>query len=216
MKYLVTLSAIFIAIVSFSISAQDTGFKNMGFFITSVGVGKGGDLGGLAGADAHCQKLAESAGAGHRTWHAYLSTEKDGARGEHARRRIGNGPWYNARGTLIAVDQNDLHLYNKTVTKYNALDEHGNLVNGVGDKPNRHDILTGTMEDGTAFFPDDKDHTCNSWTSSSSEGSAMVGHHDRIGGGNPSWNSTHPSRGCSQENLQATGGNGLFYCFAAD
>ncbi len=186
----------------------------MSFFITSAGIGNGGDLGGLEGADAHCQSLAEVAGAGDRTWRAYLSTEADDARGDSARSRIGIGPWYNALGELIASDLDQLHL-SPNIVKRTALDENGNLVNGRGDTPNEHDILTGTQADGTAFFPDDVDHTCSNWTSSG-EGSAQVGHHDRHGGGNTSWNAAHPTRGCSQEALQGTGGAGLFYCFAAD
>jgi len=186
----------------------------MGFFITSVGMGKGGDLGGLEGADAHCQKLATAAGAGNRTWRAYLSTEEKDKRGVFARQRIGIGPWYNALGELIAQDLDQLHI-NPNVFKRTAVDEKGQPVKGRFDKPNEHDMLTGTQEDGTAYFPDEADHTCNNWTSSG-EGSAQVGHHDRHGGGNTSWNSAHASRGCSQENLQGTGGAGLFYCFAAD
>lgn len=189
--------------------------RPMGFFVTSVGMGKGGDLGGLKGADAHCKKLATAAGAGNRDWRAYLSTEEDGKRGVFARYRIGNGPWYNAHGVLIGSNPTDLHLYNKTITRETALDENGNRIKGRFDKPNEHDILTGSMEDGTAFFPDEKDHTCSNWTSSD-KGSAQVGHHDRHGGGNPSWNSAHASRGCSQTNLTKTGGAGYFYCFAAD
>lgn len=192
--------------------AQDNA---MSFFVTSVGTGKGGDLGGLGGADAHCLKLATAAGAGKRQWRAYLSTEAEGNRGISARDRIGKGPWYNAKGVLIAKHLTELHLYNKTILKETALDEKGELVNGRGDKPNRHDILTGSMDDGTAFFPDDKDDTCNNWTSSD-EGSAQVGHHDRHGGGNTSWTAAHASRGCSMEALAKTGGSGLFYCFAAD
>ncbi len=197
---------------SFAVSAAD---RPMGFFITSVGVGKGGDLGGLEGADAHCQKLAEAAGAGDRSWKAYLSTEEADKRGVSARNRIGQGPWYNAHGILIGSNPNDLHLYNKSITLETALDENGNRVKGRGDKPNEHDILTGTQADGMAYFPDESDHTCNNWTSSD-EGSAQVGHHDRHGGGNLSWNSAHASRGCSQEALKRTGGAGLFYCFASD
>jgi len=192
--------------------AKDT---PMGFFVTSVGSGKGGDLGGLEGADAHCKALATTVEAGDRNWKAYLSTEADGKRGVSARDRIGNGPWYNAKGELIANNLTELHLYNKTILKETALNEKGELVNGRGDKPNQHDILTGSMDDGTAYFPDDKDHTCNNWTSSD-KGSAQVGHHDRHGGGNLSWTSAHGSRGCSMEALAKTGGTGLFYCFAAD
>lgn len=186
----------------------------MGFFVTSVGMGKGADLGGLEGADAHCQALAEAVGAGDREWRAYLSTEEPDKRGVFARSRIGAGPWYNARGELIAVDLDDLHI-SPNVFQRTALDEKGNEVKGRYHDVNEHDILTGTQEDGTAYFPDEQDHTCSNWTSSD-EGSAQVGHHDRHGGGNTSWNSAHPTRGCSQEGLQSTGGAGLFYCFAAD
>ena len=139
----------------------------------------------------------------------------DGGRGEHARLRIGTGPWYNAAGILIATDVTDLHLYNRTITKYTALDENGNLIEGRGEKPARHDILTGSLEDGMSFWPDDEDHTCSNWTSSD-EGKAMVGHHDRYGFGNSSWNSSHHSISCSQEDLVLSSGAGLFYCFAID
>ena len=189
--------------------------RPMGFFVTSAGMGKGGDLGGLAGADAYCNKLATAAGAGNREWRAYLSSEAPDKRGVSARNRIGIGPWYNAHGILIAANLTDLHLYNKTITLETALDENGNRIKGRYDKPNEHDILTGTQDDGTAYFPDEKDHTCNNWTSSD-EGSAQVGHHDRHGGGNTSWTSAHPSRGCSQDDLAKTGGAGKLYCFAAD
>ena len=187
----------------------------MGFFVTSVGMGQGANLGGLEGADAYCTKLAEAAGSTGRTWRAYLSTQAEGKRGISARNRIGLGPWYNARGELIASDLDELHL-NPNIVMRTALDENGDRVKGRGDKPNEHDILTGSMHDGTAYFPSEKnDRTCSNWTSSG-EGSASVGHHDRHGGGNTSWSSAHGSRGCSQENLQATGGAGLLYCFAAD
>lgn len=191
--------------------------KTMGFFITGVGPGDGGNLGGLESADAYCAKLADDSGApgaAGKTWRAYLSTEEDGKRGISARGRIGEGPWYNALGELIAVDLDQLHL-NPNIVLRTALDEKGNRVNGRGESPNKHDILTGSMADGTAYFPDDKDHTCGNWTSNG-EGSAQVGHHDRHGGGNTSWNSAHASRGCSQEDLTKTGGTGLFMCFAAD
>jgi hypothetical protein len=188
----------------------------MTFFITSVGVGNGANLGGLEGADAHCQKLAATAGGSDRTWRAYLSTS--GPSAVNARDRIGKGPWHNFRGTMVARDLAHLHgdtvelaRTGNLVTKNNGLNEKGELVNGVGDKPNMHDILTGTQPDGRAYT-DGADHTCKNWTSNG-EGSAQVGHHDRNGGG-ISWNSTHPSRGCSQENLVGTGGAGLFYCFA--
>jgi len=199
--------------------AQAAGQHPMGFFVTSKGIGNGGDLGGLAGADAHCAKLAEAAGAGGRTWRAYVSTQSPDskARGESARDRIGPGPWYNARGELIASDLDQLHL-GPNIVKRTALDEKGNAIKGRGDKPNEHDILTGSKNDGTAYFPWEKgDHTCSNWTSSADgEGSGQVGHHDRHGGGNTSWNSAHGSRGCSQKNLNGTGGAGFLYCFAAD
>lgn len=186
----------------------------MTFFVTSMGSGNGGDLGGVEGADRHCQTLAEAAGAGNHTWHAYLSTERPDGRGTSARMRIGNGPWYNAKGELIAKDTDELHL-NPNINKRTALTEKGEMVTGFGEQGNQHDMLTGTMADGTAFFPDDEDHTCNNWTSSG-EGSAAVGHTDRMGGGNTSWNNAHPSRGCSQEALVSTGGAGKFYCFATN
>ena len=206
--YVLTVAALAL-VGSQAASAQD-----MTFFITSVGLGNGGDLGGLEGADAHCQALAESAGAGDRTWRAYLGTETEGGRGTDARSRIGEGPWHNANGDLIAENLDQLHV-SPNMFASTGLDENGNRVNARGDQPNKHDILTGSMADGTAYFPDDADHTCNNWTSSG-EGSAQVGHHDRHGGGNTSWNSAHASRSCSQEDLQATGGDGLFYCFAAE
>ncbi|MBZ0215332.1 MAG: hypothetical protein K8F25_02165 [Fimbriimonadaceae bacterium] len=187
---------------------------NMSFFVTSTGSGDGANLGGLEGADAHCAALATAAGAPNRTWRAYLSTEEDGKRGISARDRIGNGPWYNAKRELIAADLDQLHL-NPNIVKRTAIDENGNPVKGRGDQPNEHDLLTGSMADGTAYWPDDDDHTCSNWTSNG-EGSAQVGHHDRHGGGNTSWNSAHASRGCSQDNLKSTGGAGLFMCFAAD
>lgn len=213
MKKLPILMAAGLLAVSGASIAQDAEFSNMGFFITSVGVGDGGNLGGLTGANAHCQALAEAAGS-ERHWHAYLSNDADSfAERISARDRIGPGPWYNANGVLIATSVDDLHLFNRTITKETAVDENGNQINGVGDSPNRHDIMTGSQPDGTAFFPDEADHTCNNWTSNG-EGSAMLGHHDRHGGGNTSWNATHPSAGCSQEALVQTGGAGLFYCFA--
>jgi hypothetical protein len=210
----VTVMAMFsVMAVADRAEAQDA---EMGFFITSVGIGNGADLGGLNGADAHCQALAEAAGAGDRTWRAYLSTQGDGA--VNARDRIGEGPWANAEGLQIAANVEDLHLNNANIRYEYALNEHGETVNsgGMGDSPNFHDILTGTQMDGTAF-PPGQDRTCNNWTSSG-EGNAMVGHHDRITIQTPgaSWNSVHPSQGCGQQNLEATGGAGLFYCFAAD
>jgi hypothetical protein len=187
----------------------------MGFFVTSVGMGDGGNLGGLEGADAHCQKLAEAAGSKGRTWRAYLSTQEEGKRGISARTRIGPGPWYNAKGELIAVDLDQLHIMPNIYLR-TALDESGNRVMGRYDERNEHDILTGTQADGTAYFPwQEGDKTCSNWTSNG-EGSATVGHHDRHGGGNTSWNAAHNSRGCSPDNLRSTGGNGYFYCFASD
>lgn len=184
----------------------------MSFFLTSHGPGDGANLGGLKGADAHCEALAQTVSAGGRDWRAYLSTTGEG--GVDARDRIGKGPWYNAKGDLVARDVAQLHSDENNVTKASVVDERGQAVNGRGDTPNRHDILTGSMLDGTAANTDG-DASCSNWTSNE-EGSALVGHFDRIGGGqNPtSWNSAHGSRGCSQENLQGTGGDGLFYCFA--
>jgi hypothetical protein len=194
----------------------------MSFFITSTGSGKGGDLGGLAGADAHCQRLATAANAGGKTWRAYLSVPgafpQAGAaavQGTHARDRIGKGPWYNAKGALIARDVDHLHNGNN-ISKATALDEKGNPVKARGEQPNEHDILTGSRADGTAFAPQ-TDTTCKAWTSSG-DGSAIVGHHDRSGPLNDnwstSWNFSHQSAGCSQEALVRTGGAGKFYCFA--
>ena len=209
-KTLCILTAGLLALVS----AEASFAQDMTFFITSEGPGNGGDLGGIEGADAHCQALAEAAGAGGKTWVAYLGTEREGGRGVDARSRIGDGPWHNAAGELIAEDIDQLHL-GPNIVRSTALDEDGNRVLGRGDETNRHDILTGAMADGTAFFPDDDDHTCNNWTSSG-DGSAMVGHFDRQGGGNTSWNAAHQSRSCSQADLRATGGDGLLYCFATD
>jgi len=189
--------------------------NQMSFFITSVGSGDGANLGGLTGADAHCQTLATAAGASGKTWHAYLSTQAaNGQPAINARDRIGTGPWYNARGVLIAEDLAQLHSEEANTGKENSLSEAGNIINGRGDTPNQHDILTGSQADGTAF-PAGTDQTCSNWTSNS-EGTAVVGHFDRQGGGaNPtSWNNAHSSRSCSQEDLIATGGNGYFYCFA--
>lgn len=197
------------------VKAQD---ERMSFFITSEGSGDGADLGGLEGADAHCQSLAEAVGAGDKTWRAYLSrTAEDGEPAVNARDRIGDGPWFNFEGVRVADDVADLHSENNRLGKENSLTEQGEHVNGRGDNPNMHDILTGS-DTGGRLMTGDGDHTCSNWTSSASDGSAQLGHHDRQGGGeNPnSWNSAHASRGCSQENLQSTGGNGLFYCFAVD
>ena len=189
----------------------------MSFFITSAGKADGANLGGLAGADAHCQMLGAAAGRGGVTWHAYLSSQGAGA--VNARDRIGNGPWYNARGGRVAQNVGDLHgdtveqaRLGNALGKQTALTDKNALVNGVGDMPNTHDMLTGSQPDGRGYT-DGMDHTCNNWTSNGM-GTAQLGHSDRNGGGNTSWNSAHPSRGCSQENLVATGGAGLFYCFA--
>jgi hypothetical protein len=192
--------------------------SEMSFFITSVGPGNGADLGGLDGADAYCQQLADAVGAGGKTWRAYLSTqEAGGAAAENARDRIGEGPWQNAEGVVVASDLEVLHGDNN-LDKATALNERGEQVNGRGDSPNRHDILTGSQADG-ATFAAGEDRTCSNWTSSG-DGAAMVGHHDRMGlrddAPSRSWNSSHPSRGCSQEALIGTGGDGLIYCFAAD
>jgi hypothetical protein len=192
----------------------------MSFFVTSAGSGKGADLGGIAGADRICQTLATAAGS-TKTWHAYLSAAAaSGQAAVNARDRIGAGPWFNAKGARIAQNVGDLHgdtleqaRRGNNINKTTALDEKGATVNGVGDTPNQHDMVTGSQLDGTAF-PDAADHTCGNYTSSATTGVVQLGHHDRTGGGNTSWNSTHPSRGCSQENLVATGGAGRFYCFA--
>jgi hypothetical protein len=191
----------------------------MNFFVTSVAKGDGANYGGLAGADAHCQMLAQAAGRGGAKWVAYLSTQGTGA--VNARDRIGNGPWYNSRGGMIAANQAELHgdtidlarLGNR-LNKNNARDEKGELIKGVGDMPNQHDVLTGSTPDGRAFT-DNMDHTCSNYTSNADgKGSVQLGHHDKTGGPNGSWNSVHASRGCSQPNLISTGGNGYLYCFA--
>jgi hypothetical protein len=192
------------------------------FFVTSVGIGNGANLGGLAGADNHCQTLAQAAGAGAKVWRAYLSTQAaEGQPAVNARDRIGKGPWQNSKGVVIAKDVAELHGANN-LTKQTALTEKGDVNNGRGDTPNRHDMLTGSQPDGTAF-PAGDDRTCKNWTSSA-QGSAMLGHADRMGlrddEASHSWNSSHPSRGteggCSQADLRSTGGDGLFYCFAAN
>lgn len=196
--------AAFAIVAATPVAAQD-----MTFFITSQNPGQGANLGGLAGADAHCTALAEAAGATGKTWRAYLSTAS-----ENARDRIGAGPWHNAKGELIAQSVADLHGPDNPINKVTGLDESGTQINGRGDTPNRHDILTGSLPDGTVA-----EQTCNDWTNGG-EGSAMVGHHDRIGLNDSdaakSWNSSHPSRGCSLEALRGTGGDGLLYCFAAN
>ena len=212
-----SLAGLWMLAVSSPSLAQDT---KMTFFVTSVGTGTGANLGGLAGADQHCLKLAEAAGAGSKTWRAYLSTQAaNGTTATNARDRIGKGPWRNAKGVVIAKDVDELHGTNN-LTKETALNERGEIVKGRGDQPNMHDMLTGTQPDGTAF-PAGEDRTCGNWTKAETEGAAMVGHHDRKGLNDTppakSWNSSHLTRGgCSQEALKGTGGAGLFYCFAAD
>ena len=205
-------STLFIAFVivvcraSTAFASDDT----MSFFVTSAGLADGGNLGGLNGADAHCQNLATQVGSSGKSWRAYLSIfESNGQSAVNARDRIGKGPWHNANGILIAKDIDDLHSDNNTLSKANSLNEQGQEVNGRGDDPNRHDILTGSLKDGTASKA-----TCNNWQSNS-QGKAMVGHHDKQGPPDRlSWNSAHESFGCSLKDLTATGGDGLFYCFA--
>jgi hypothetical protein len=198
--------------------------KDMTFFVTSVGFGKGANLGGLAGADAHCQALAKAAGVGDRTWRAYLSTQAPALNDPNfvnARDRIGTGPWQNAKGAVIARNVEELHSPSSNLTKQTTLDEKGQLVNGRTEKPSKHDMLTGSRPDGTAYAGAPfADMTCGNWTKDGKDGSAMLGHHDRSGpmdttAWSTSWNSSHPSRGCDQDGLVSTGGAGLFYCFAA-
>jgi hypothetical protein len=204
-------------------ASQQAGGEGMSFFVTSAGPGKGADLGGLEGADRHCQTLAAGAGAGNRTWRAYLSTQAPALNDPgfvNARDRIGSGPWRNAKGVVIARNVAELHSERNNVTKETALDEQGRMVNSRTEKPNHHDILTGSRHDGTAFAGAPfADMTCGNWTKGGTEGSAMTGHHDRAGPVDnawaKSWNSSHPTRGCNPEGLLSTGGNGLFYCFAA-
>ena len=207
----ILFTAVALLILAGPLAAQD---GEMSFFITSAGPGDGANLGGLEGADKHCTALAEAAGSSGKTWGAYLST--DGEDGVSARDRIGAGPWFNAKGAEVARNLDALHYSNVGLTKETQLTEKGEMVKGRGDTPNEHDILTGSKLDGARFM-DGADHTCSNWTSND-EGSAQVGHHDRTGGGPvpSSWNSAHGSRGCSQANLQGTGGNGYFYCFAID
>ena len=208
MKY----SIIALALVCGAAQAQSS--KEMTFFVTSAGSGKGADLGGVKGADAHCQALAKAAGATAKTWRAYLSESPS----TNARDRIGKGPWKNAKGEVVAKNVEDLHQ-NPNLNKQTAITEKGGTVNGRGDTPNMHDILTGSQPDGRAFPADKGDMTCGNWTKSG-DGSAVVGHHDRQGLNDSdaakSWNSSHPSKGCSQDALKGTGGNGYFYCFAAN
>jgi hypothetical protein len=208
MKRLIGTAAAVLFCSALGAGAQDT---TMSFFVTSANPGKGGDLGGLAGADAYCGTLAASAGITGRNWKAYLSTDA-----ENAKDRIGTGPWFNAKAEKIADDVASLHSDKNNITKQTALDEKGNVVNGRGDQPNRHDILTGSMPDGTAA-----PETCGNWTMGGAEGAAIVGHHDRMGLNDSaeakSWNASHATRGgCSVDAFKGTGGAGLFYCFAAN
>jgi hypothetical protein len=216
------LAAAALAVACAATPAAHAQGADTGFFVTSTGIGNGGNLGGLAGADNYCQQLAQASGAGAKTWRAYLSTQAaDGKPAINARDRIGTGPWKNAKGVVIARDVAELHGANN-LTKQTALSEKGDVINGRGDTPNRHDILTGSQADGTAFAGTD-DRTCKNWTSSV-QGAAMVGHADRTGLNDEppakSWNTSHPSRGpdggCSQADLKSTGGDGLLYCFAAN
>jgi len=218
-----TISSGVAAVALFAAAPASAQSANMTFFLTSNGPGNGANLGGLEGADKHCQTLAQAAGAGAKTWHAYLSTQAaDGKVAVNARDRIGKGPWQNAKGVVIAKDVADLHSASSNLTKETDLTEKGEVSNGVGDKPNRHDVLTGSQPDGTAFGPE-PDRTCKNWTSAT-QGAAMVGHADRKGlrddDASHSWNSSHPSRGpdggCSQADLRSTGGDGLLYCFAVN
>src|SRR6195952_423114 len=213
------LAIVAVTIISTAAYAQGAATT---FFITSTGIGNGANLGGTAGADNYCQTLAQAAGAGAKTWHAYISTQAaDGKPAVNARDRIGKGPWQNSKGVVVAKDVAELHSANN-LTKQTSLSEKGDVINGRGDTPNRHDVLTGSQPDGTAFAASD-DRTCKNWTSST-QGSAMVGHADRIGlrddDASKSWNSSPPSRGpdggCSQADLKSTGGDGLLYCFAAN
>ncbi len=209
---LATLAMLALGIYSLTATAQNAD-SQMSFFLTSAGPGDGANLGGLDGADAHCAKLAEAVGVTGKHWHAYLSTTGEST--VHAKDRIGSGPWHNSKGVKIADNVAQLHGENG-LTKETNINEKGEAVNGRGDTPNRHDIITGTNADGTAFTGGD-DNNCSNWTGSG-EGSARVGHHDRTGGGDDgsSWNAAHNSRGCSQSDLQGTGGDGLFYCFATE
>ena len=216
LRYCVLASAALLALGAGAQAQQ----ANMTFFVTSVGSGNGANLGGLAGADKHCQDLAAAAGAGGHTWHAYMSTQGAGA--VNARDRIGSGPWTNAKGVVVAKSVDDLHGPSNNLTKQTSLNEKGGVVNGRGDQPNMHDALTGSQPDGRAFTGTE-DRTCKNWTSNAA-GAAMLGHIDRQGlrddDASKSWNSSHPSRGpgggCSQDDLKSTGGAGLFYCFAVN
>jgi hypothetical protein len=209
------VGSIVVLLLALALPRAEEQNTNMSFFITSVGKGDGANLGGLTGADAHCQALAKAAGVGNRTWRAYLSAQARGGQAAvNARDRIGPGPWQNAKGVVVAKSVADLHSESNQLSKEHSVNEKGAVVNGRGDTPNRHDILTGSQADGTVV-PGEADMTCQNWTSNAA-GSAMMGHHDRQGGGAAptAWNAAHGSKGCSQANLVSTGGDGLFYCFA--
>ena len=214
-----TISGLALAAALLAAPTAQAQSADMSFFVTSNGPGKGADLGGLEGADAQCQKLAQTGGAGTKTWRAYLSTQAaDGKPAVNARDRIGKGPWQNAKGTVIAKDVADLHGAANNLTKQTALSEKGEVINGRGDTPNRHDVLTGSQADGTVV-PGADDATCSNWTSSADgQGSALVGHTDLIGNTNgPNlWNNSHKTPGCAPANLQRVGGAGLLYCFATN
>lgn len=220
MRLFSTLTALAFALMPLS-GAALAQQNSMTFFVTSAGPGKGADLGGLEGADRHCQTLAQAAGSSGKTWRAYLSTQAaGGAAAVNAKDRIGRGPWQNSKGDVIAKSVEDLHGASNNLNKQTAITEKGEVVKGRGDQPNQHDILTGTQTDGTAF-PAGEDRTCGNWTKGGTEGGAWVGHHDRIGLNEEppakSWNSSHSSRGgCSLDALKTSGGAGLFYCFAAN
>jgi len=208
--------AILLAAASAVVAGAQTPDSKFSFFITSAGSGDGANLGGLAGADQICQKLAKAAGSKKKNWKAYLSQSAiNGKKAVNAKDRIGKGPWYNVKGEPMAKDVADLHSDSNNLKKTTSLTEKGEGVKGRGDTPNQHDILTGTKVDGTAY-PANDPRTCNNWTSNAAEGKAQVGHHDRNGGGEigPSWNAAHASAGCSQAKLVGTGGSGGFYCFA--
>ena len=219
-RFMGSVASATVLAVALAACATTTPQSGASFFVTSKGGGKGADFGGLEGADKHCQALAAAAGLGDRTWRAYLSTQAAGsAPAVNAKDRIGTGPWRNAKGVVIATGVGELHGDNN-LTKQTALTEKGTVVNGRGDTPNQHDVLTGTQPNGTAFPPGD-DKTCGNWTKSGSEGSAIVGHIDRTGlptspiAEATSWNSSHASQGCSLDALKKTGGAGLLYCFAS-
>ena len=221
MTKLIVVPVIGLLMLSGSAPAPAQTAPRMSFFVTSAGSGKGADFGGIRGADAHCQSLGNAAGAGDRTWRAYLSvTDLNGKGAIHARDRIGTGPWFNAKGQMIAANVADLHgdieRDRNNIRKPTALTEKGGQVNGVGDQPNQHDMLTGSDSHGRVLLGAPNTTTCDNWTSNADTSRAMLGHHDRLGGANASWNAVHLSAGCSQESLVKTGGAGMFYCFAAN